>query len=62
MTKTAGYWGCAAVSRARAVEQLRSEAAELPLATLRAGVDIRGADFMTVLQDGKKLKEISHLQ
>ncbi len=60
--KAAAFVGYGAVGGARAVEQLRLVAAELLLATIRAGVYIQGADFMAVWQQGKELKEITYLE
>lgn len=60
--KAAALVGYGAVGGARAVEQLRLIAAELQLATIRTGVYIQGADFMAVWNEGKDLKEVSHLQ
>jgi NAD(P)H-dependent FMN reductase len=60
--KAAAFVGYGAVGGARAVEQLRLVAAELQLATIRAGVYIQGADFMAVWQQGKELKEITYLE
>jgi NAD(P)H-dependent FMN reductase len=60
--KPAGFVGYGAVGGARAIEQLRLVAAELQMATIRAGVYIQGADFMAVWREGKELKDVAHLQ
>lgn len=60
--KAAALVGYGSVGGARAVEQLRMVAAELQMATIRTGVYIQGADFMGVWQQGKDLKELTHLQ
>ena len=60
--KAVAFVGYGAVGGARAVEQLRLVAAELQLATIRTGVYIQGADFMSVWKEGKDLKEIGNLQ
>ena len=60
--KAAAFVGYGSVGAARAIEQLRLDAAELQLATIRTGVYVQGADFMAVWKDGKELKDISYLQ
>jgi NAD(P)H-dependent FMN reductase len=60
--KAAGFVGYGAVGGARAIEHLRLVAAELQMATIRAGVYIQGADFMAVWREGKDLKELSYLE
>lgn len=60
--KAAAFVGYGAVGGARAVEQLRLVAAELQLATIRAGVYVQGADFMAVWKEGKDLRDIPYLQ
>ena len=53
-----GYGG---VGAARAVEQLRLHAIEVQMAPTRAAVHILMPDFVAVLQQGKKLEELDHL-
>lgn len=53
-----GYGG---VGGARAIEQLRLHAVELQMAPSRFAVHIVMADYMQVLQQGKKLEEFEHL-
>ena len=60
--KAAGFVGYGSVGGSRAVEHLRLIAAELQLATIRTGVYIQSADFMSVWKGGNELKNISHLQ
>jgi NAD(P)H-dependent FMN reductase len=60
--KAAGFVGYGSVGGSRAVEHLRQIAAELQMATIRAGVYIQGADFMAVWKDGKDFKDINYLQ
>ena len=51
----------AASVRARAVEQLRLHAVEVQMAPTRTAVHILLPDFLAVLQQGKKLEELEHL-
>jgi NAD(P)H-dependent FMN reductase len=60
--KAAAFVGYGAVGGSRAVEHLRGIAAELQLATVKAGVYIQGADFMAVWREGKELKDITYLE
>jgi NAD(P)H-dependent FMN reductase len=60
--KAAAFVGYGAVGGSRAIEHLRGIAAELQLATIKAGVYIQGADFMAVWKEGKDVKDILHLQ
>jgi NAD(P)H-dependent FMN reductase len=53
-----GYGG---VGGARAVEQLRLHAVEVQMAPTRTAVHIVLPDFLAVLQQGKKLEELAHL-
>ena len=53
-----GYGGAGAT---RAVEQLRLHAIELQMAPTRAGVHILLPDYLAVVQQGKKLEELAHL-
>lgn len=53
-----GYGG---VGGARAIEQLRLHAVELQMAPSRYAVHIVWADYIQVLQQGKKLEEFEHL-
>lgn len=59
--KTAAFVGYGGVGGARAVEQLRMIAVELQMAPVRAGVHIQWADMMQVMQGGKNLAELDHL-
>lgn len=53
-----GYGGAGA---ARAIEQLRQVAIEVQMAPIRNAVHILLPDFVTVLQQGRKLEEFEHL-
>ena len=53
-----GYGG---VGGARAVEQLRLHAVEVQMAPTRAAVHILLPDYLAVVQQGKKLEELAHL-
>ena len=53
-----GYSGTGAV---RSVEQLRLHAIELQMAPIRHGVHILLPDFLAVMQQGKDLAELDHL-
>jgi NAD(P)H-dependent FMN reductase len=53
-----GYGG---VGGARAIEQLRLHAVELQMAPSRHAVHIVWADYIQVLQQGRKLEEFEHL-
>jgi NAD(P)H-dependent FMN reductase len=53
-----GYGG---VGGARAIEQLRLHAIELQMAPSRYAVYIVWADYIQVLQQGKKIEEFEHL-
>ena len=59
--KAVGFVGYGGVGGARAVEHLRLIAIELQMAPVRAGVHIQWADMMSVMQGGKKLGELEHL-
>jgi NAD(P)H-dependent FMN reductase len=59
--KPAAFVGYGGVGAARAIEQLRLHAVEMQMAPTRAGVHILMPDFVAVLQQGKKLEEIEHL-
>ncbi len=59
--KAVTFVGYGGVGAARAVEQLRLNAIELQMAPTRAAVHILLPDFMAVLQQGKKLEELDHL-
>ncbi|MGB3417833.1 MAG: NAD(P)H-dependent oxidoreductase [Mesorhizobium sp.] len=59
--KPAAFVGYGGVGAARAIEQLRLHAVEMQMAPIRAGVHILMPDFVAVLQQGKKLEEIEHL-
>ncbi|MFC3208277.1 NADPH-dependent FMN reductase [Aquamicrobium soli] len=59
--KPAAFVGYGGVGAARAIEQLRLHAVEMQMAPTRAGVHILTPDFVAVLQQGKKLEEIEHL-
>jgi NAD(P)H-dependent FMN reductase len=54
--------GYGSVGGARAVEHLRTIAIELQMAPIRAGVHIQGADFFAAWQQGKDLRELTHLE
>ena len=60
--KAVGFVGYGSVGGARAVEQLRTISVELQMAPIRTGVHIQGADFMAVWQQGKDIRELTHLQ
>ncbi|WP_117191181.1 NADPH-dependent FMN reductase [Rhizobium terrae] len=60
--KPAAAVGYGSVGGARAVEHLRNIAVELQMAPTRPGVHIQGADFFAVWQQGKDLKELTHLE
>ena len=59
--KAVTFVGYGGVGAARAVEQLRLNAVELQMAPTRAAVHILLPDFIAVLQQGRKLEEIDHL-
>ena len=59
--KAVTFVGYGGVGAARAVEQLRLNAVEMQMAPTRAAVHILLPDFMAVLQQGKKLEELDHL-
>ena len=59
--KAVTFVGYGGVGAARAVEQLRLNAVELQMAPTRAAVHILLPDFVAVLQQGKKLEELDHL-
>ena len=59
--KAVTFVGYGGVGAARAVEQLRLNAVELQMAPTRAAVHILLPDFLAVLQQGKKLEELAHL-
>jgi NAD(P)H-dependent FMN reductase len=60
--KAAAVVGYGSVGGARAVEHLRTIAVELQMAPTRAGVHIQGADFFAAWQQGKDLRELTHLE
>ena len=60
--KPAAYVGYGGVGAARAIEQLRLMCVELQMTPTRTGVHIQGADFMAVWQQGKDIKELTHLE
>ena len=60
--KPIAFVGYGSVGGARAVEQLRTISVELQMAPIRTGVHIQGADFMAVWQQGKDIRELTHLQ
>jgi NAD(P)H-dependent FMN reductase len=59
--KPAAFVGYGSVGAARAIEQLRMIAVELQMAPTRTSVNIQGADFFAVWQQGKDLSELTHL-
>jgi NAD(P)H-dependent FMN reductase len=59
--KAVTFVGYGGVGAARAVEQLRLNAVEVQMAPIRTAVHILMADFLAVLQQGKKLEEFEHL-
>lgn len=59
--KPVAFVGYGGVGAARAIEQLRMHAVELQMAPTRTAVHISGSDFMSVLQQGKNLNELEHL-
>ncbi|MFB9991741.1 NADPH-dependent FMN reductase [Deinococcus oregonensis] len=59
--KPAAFVGYGSVGAARAIEQLRMIAVELQMAPTRTSVNIQGADFFAVWQQGKDLAELTHL-
>jgi NAD(P)H-dependent FMN reductase len=59
--KPVAFVGYGGVGAARAIEQLRQHAVELQMAPTRTAVHISGSDFMAVLQQGKKLEDMEHL-
>ncbi|MCC2610107.1 NADPH-dependent FMN reductase [Neorhizobium petrolearium] len=60
--KPAAAVGYGSVGGARAVEHLRNIAVELQMVPTRPGVHIQGADFFAVWQQGKDIKELTHLE
>jgi len=60
--KAAAAVGYGSVGAARAIEHLRSIAIELQMAPIRTGVHIQGIDFISTLQQGKSLSELTHLE
>ncbi|MBP1846140.1 NAD(P)H-dependent FMN reductase [Rhizobium petrolearium] len=60
--KPAAAVGYGSVGGARAVEHLRNIAVELQMVPTRPGVHIQGADFFAAWQQGKDLKELTHLE
>jgi len=60
--KPAAYVGYGGVGAARAIEQLRLMCVELQMTPTRTGLHIQGADFMAVWQQGKDIKELTHLE
>ena len=60
--KAAAYVGYGGVGAARSIEHLRLISVELQMAPTRTGVHIQGGDFMAVWQQGKNIKELSHLE
>ena len=59
--KAVTFVGYGGVGGARAVEQLRLHAVELQMTPIRSAVHILMPDFVAVLQQGKKLEELEHL-
>lgn len=59
--KPAAFVAYGGTGGARAVEQLRLNAVELQMAPIRHGVHILLPDFLAVVQQGKDLAEIEHL-
>jgi NAD(P)H-dependent FMN reductase len=59
--KPISFVGYGGVGGARAIEQLRLNAVELQMVPARNAVHIVWADFVQVLQQGKKLDEFEHL-
>jgi len=59
--KPVAFVGYGGVGGARAVEQLRLISIELQMAPIRTAVHILLPDFMAVMQGGKQLAEIEHL-
>lgn len=59
--KPVAFVGYGGVGAARAIEHLRNIAVELQMAPIRAGVHIQGGDFMGVWQQGKDIRELTHL-
>lgn len=60
--KAAAVVGYGSVGAARAAEHLRTIAVELQMAPTRHGVHIQGADFFAAWQQGKDLRELTHLE
>jgi NAD(P)H-dependent FMN reductase len=59
--KAVTFVGYGGVGATRAVEQLRLIAIEMQMAPTRTAVHILMPDFVAVLQQGKKLEELEHL-
>jgi len=59
--KPASFVGYGGVGGARAVEHLRMIGVELQMALPKTAVHITWADFVQVLQQGKKLSDFEHL-
>ena len=59
--KAVTFVGYGSVGATRAVEQLRLIAIEMQMAPTRTAVHILMPDFLAVLQQGKKLEELEHL-
>lgn len=59
--KPVAFVGYGGVGAARAVEQLRLHAIEMQMAPTRTGVHILMPDYLAVVQHGKQLEELAHL-
>ncbi|HEY4193444.1 MAG TPA: NAD(P)H-dependent oxidoreductase, partial [Mesorhizobium sp.] len=59
--KPVAFVGYGGAGGARAIEQLRQIVVEMQMASTRNAVHILLPDFLAVLQQGKKLEEIEHL-
>lgn len=59
--KPVAFVGYGGVGAARAIGQLRQSAVQLQLAPVPAAVNIGGADFFAIWQQGKELADLPHL-
>lgn len=59
--KPIAFVGYGGVGGARAIEQLRGIAVELQMAPIKHEVNIAMAEYLGVIQQGKKLDEFAHL-
>ncbi|MFO1015654.1 MAG: NAD(P)H-dependent oxidoreductase [Caulobacteraceae bacterium] len=59
--KPVAFVGYGGVGAARAIGQLRQTAVQLQLAPVPAAVNIGGADFFAIWQQGKDLADLPHL-